>query len=51
MTKRLQVLLDEHELREMHRMARAERMTLAEWVRQVPCSAWWTRSCPSTDTS
>jgi hypothetical protein len=34
-TKRLQVLLDERELREMQRVARAERMTLAEWVRQA----------------
>jgi hypothetical protein len=35
MTKRLQVLLDETELRELQRAARARRMTTAEWVRQA----------------
>jgi metal-responsive CopG/Arc/MetJ family transcriptional regulator len=35
MSKRLQVLLDEEELREIQRMARGERMTVAEWVRQA----------------
>ena len=35
MTKRLQVLLEESELRELQRIARGERMTLAEWVRQA----------------
>lgn len=35
MSKRLQVLLDERELREVQRTARAQRMTVAEWVRQV----------------
>jgi len=35
MSKRLQVLLDEPELREIQRMARAQSMTLAEWVRQA----------------
>ena len=35
MTKRLQVLLDEAELRDLQRVARAERMTVAEWVRQT----------------
>jgi hypothetical protein len=35
MTKRLQVLLDEAELREFQRLARAKRMTVAEWVRQA----------------
>lgn len=33
MTKRLQVLLDETELRDIQRLARARRMTVAEWVR------------------
>ena len=33
MSKRLQVLLDEPELREIRRAARAKRMTVAEWVR------------------
>ena len=35
MSKRLQVLLDEAELREIQRTARAQRMTVAEWVRQT----------------
>jgi hypothetical protein len=39
MSKRLQVLLDEAELREIQRMARARRMTVAEWVRQALRSA------------
>lgn len=34
MSKRLQVLLDEDELEELRRVARENRMTLAEWVRQ-----------------
>ena len=33
MSKRLQVLLDETEWREIQRTARAQRMTVAEWVR------------------
>lgn len=35
MSKRLQVLLDEPELREIQRAARSQRMTVAEWVRQA----------------
>jgi hypothetical protein len=35
MSKRLQVLLDEPELREIERAARAQRTTVAEWVRQA----------------
>ncbi len=35
MSKRLQVLLEEPELREIQRAARAHRMTVAEWVRQA----------------
>jgi predicted 2-oxoglutarate/Fe(II)-dependent dioxygenase YbiX len=35
MSKRLQVLLDDADLREIQRMARAQRMTVAEWVRQA----------------
>jgi hypothetical protein len=35
MTKRLQVLVDDAELREIRRIARTKRMTVAEWVRQV----------------
>ena len=33
MSKRLQVLLDEPELREIQRLARQKRMSVAEWVR------------------
>jgi len=33
MSRRLQVLLDEPEIREIQRAARAKRMTVAEWVR------------------
>jgi hypothetical protein len=35
MSKRLQVLLDEAEFRDLQRVARAERVTVAEWVRQT----------------
>jgi len=35
MSKRLQVLLDESELREIKRIARRQRMSVAEWVRQI----------------
>jgi hypothetical protein len=39
MSKRLQVLLDEPELREIQKIARAERTTVAEWVRRALRSA------------
>jgi hypothetical protein len=35
MSKRLQVLFDEPELRDIQRAARAQRVTVAEWVRQA----------------
>ena len=35
MSKRLQVLLEEPELREIQKAARLNRMTVAEWVRQA----------------
>ena len=35
MAKRLQVILQDPEYREMHRIARARGMSLAEWVRQA----------------
>jgi len=35
MTKRLQVLLPDTELRDIQRLARSRRMTTAEWVRQA----------------
>ena len=34
MTKRLQVLFDDDELREIQRLARKNRVTTAEWVRR-----------------
>jgi hypothetical protein len=34
MTKRLQVLLDDAELRTIQRLARREKLTTAEWVRR-----------------
>jgi predicted HicB family RNase H-like nuclease len=35
MSKRVQVLLDEEELRKIQRAARAQKMTVAAWVRQA----------------
>lgn len=35
MSQRLQVLMDEKELRAVQKMARAERLSTAEWVRQT----------------
>jgi monomeric isocitrate dehydrogenase len=35
MTKRLQVLFDDAEMREIQRAARRKRVTVAEWVRQA----------------
>jgi hypothetical protein len=35
MSKRLQVLLDESELREIQKAARRDGVTVAEWVRRV----------------
>lgn len=35
MSKRLQVLFDEAELRALRKVARVHRMTLSEWVRQA----------------
>jgi hypothetical protein len=45
MSKRLQVLLSEPELREIKRVARAQKITVAEWVRQTLRTA---RSCGSS---
>ena len=47
MSKRLQVLLEEAELREIQRSARRHRMTVAEWVRQALRAA--RRSEPRSD--
>jgi len=35
MSKRLQVLVDEQEMREIRKVARRSRMTVAEWVRRA----------------
>ena len=35
MSKRLQVILDDAEMREIQRIARRNRTTVAEWVRQA----------------
>ena len=48
MSKRLQVRLDDGEMREIQRMARRHRMTVAEWVRQALRAA--RRQVPGTDT-
>ena len=47
MTKRLQVVLEARELAEIQRFARQQRMTTAEWVRQVLRVA--RKSVPTTD--
>lgn len=39
MSKRLQVLFDDRELREIQRTAKQQKLTVAEWVRQVLRSA------------
>jgi hypothetical protein len=48
MSKRLQVLLDEAEFRQIRELARHQRLTVAEWVRQALRAA--TRSAPGPDT-
>jgi hypothetical protein len=35
MTKRLQVILNDREYREIQRVARSRRMSIAQWVRQA----------------
>jgi len=47
MSKRLQVLLEDAELREVQKSARRARMTTAEWVRRALRSA--RRAQPLTD--
>jgi len=47
-TKRLQVLLDESELREVQKAARRDRVTTAEWVRRALRTV--RRTQPLTDT-
>jgi hypothetical protein len=47
MSKRLQVLFDEAEWKEIRRTARSQRLTVAEWVRQALRSA--RQECSSKD--
>jgi len=47
MSKRLQVLLEESELKEIRKVAREKRMTVAEWVRQALRTA--RRQAPASD--
>lgn len=47
MSKRLQVILEDVEMREIQRIARRSRMTVAEWVRQALRAAW--NQVPGTD--
>ena len=49
MSKRLQVILEDPEYRDIQRMARANHMTLAEWVRRALAAA--RRREPSVDAS
>jgi hypothetical protein len=49
MSKRLQVLLDEPEWRDVQRAARAQRLTVAEWVRQALRAARRTEPLRDTD--
>ncbi len=47
MSKRLQVILEDGEMREIQRIARRSRMTVAEWVRQALRAARYQE--PGTD--
>lgn len=47
MSKRLQVILDDAEMREIQRLACRKQMSVAEWVRQALRAA--RRQQPSTD--
>jgi hypothetical protein len=49
MSKRLQVLFEDDELREIQRLARRQRLTVAEWVRQTLRAA--RRSTPRNDSA
>ncbi len=48
MSKRLQVILDDKEMRAIQRTAKRQQMTVAEWVRQTLRTARW--HVPLTDT-
>lgn len=48
MSKRLQVILDDREMRDIQRIAKRQQMTMAEWIRQALRAAY--RQVPLTDT-
>ena len=48
MSKRLQVILDDKEMRDIQRTAKRQQVTVAEWVRQALRAAQ--RQVPLTDT-
>lgn len=48
MSKRLQVILDDKEMRDIQRTAKRQQVTVAEWVRQALRAA--RREVPLTDT-
>ncbi len=48
MSKRLQVILPDHDFRRIQRTARAQRLTVAEWVRRALAAAQ--RREPAGDT-
>jgi hypothetical protein len=48
MTKRLQVLFEDAEMREIQRAARRKRVTVAEWVRQAVRQARHAESTPDS---
>lgn len=49
MAKRLQVILQDHEYRDLQRAAKAKRVTIAAWVRQALLAAQ--REAPQGDTA
>jgi hypothetical protein len=49
MSKRLQILLDDNEFRDLQRAARRERVTVSDWVREAIRQAWRRRSQRPTD--
>ena len=49
MSKRLQVILDDKEMRDIQRTAKRQQVTVAEWVRQALRAAQ--RQVPLTDTN
>jgi hypothetical protein len=50
MSKRLQVLIPDREMLEVQRLARSERMTVAEWVRRTLREACIRKPATNSDT-